>query len=143
VFDLHRFVLYVIQFIVRLFLRNFLNIVLIILFVGQFFIFIKYLRNKLFFIFSSLAIDLRNARERSEAYKVIRRLLHLYPLQIPHSLVYVLDSIVSSSYLTALTRPVNPSVVPDQMIKCCLELLCEIGKKKSFFLYLNNESLCL
>jgi len=82
-----------------------------------------------------LAIDLRNARERLEAYKLIRRLIHLYPLKIPHSFVYVLDSIVSSSYLISLTRPTNSSVVnrSDQMIKSCLELLCEIGKKKNDF----------
>ncbi len=77
--------------------------------------------------FRSLAIDLRNARERLEAYKFIRRFLHLYPLKLPHSFVYVLDSIVSSSYLS---RPINSSLVirSDQMVKCCLELLCEIGK---------------
>ncbi len=85
-----------------------------------------------------MAIDLRNARERLEAYKFIRRLLHLYPLRIPRSFVYVLDSIVSSSYLTPLTRPISSSVVnrSDQMIKCCLELLCEIGKNKNnYFLF--------
>jgi hypothetical protein len=78
-----------------------------------------------------LSIDLRNARERLEAYKLIRRLLQLYPLKIPHSFIYILDSIVSSSYLTSLTRPINSSVInkSDQMINSCLELLCEIGKK--------------
>lgn len=79
-----------------------------------------------------MSIDLRNARERLEAYKLIRRLLQLYPLKMPHSFIYILDSIVSSSYLTSLTRPINSSVInkSDQMINSCLELLCEIGKKK-------------
>jgi hypothetical protein len=92
-----------------------------------------------------LAIDLRNARERLEAYKLIRRFLQLYPLKIPHSFVYVLDSIVSSSYLTSLTRPINSSAVikSDQMIECCLELLCEIGKKKTdLVFYLKNKMIC-
>ena len=81
-----------------------------------------------------MTIDLRNARERLEAYKLIRRLFHLYPLEIPRSFVYVLDSIVSSSYLTLLSRPINSSEVfkSDQMVKCCLELLCEIGLNKIF-----------
>jgi hypothetical protein len=84
----------------------------------------------------SLAIELRNARERLEAYKFIRRFIHLYPQKIPHSFVYVLDSIVSSSYLSHLNRPMNSSVIirSDQMIKCSLELLCEIGKK-SFLIF--------
>ena len=83
-------------------------------------------------MFRSLAIDLGNTRERFEAYKFIRRFVILYPLQFPHSFVYILDSIVSSSYLSTLTRPANSTgiIKPDQMIKSSLELLCEIGKLK-------------
>lgn len=53
--------------------------------------------------------------------KFVRRFLILYPVQFPHSFVYILDSIVSSSYLI---RSINSS---DQLIKSSLELLCEIG----------------
>lgn len=82
----------------------------------------------------SLSMDLRNARERLEAYKFIRRLFHLYPQRFPHSFVYILDSIVSSSQLISSTRNNNQTqlIRSDQMVKCCLELLCEIGKKFSF-----------
>ncbi len=80
--------------------------------------------------FRSLTIDLRNARERLEAYKFIRRLFFLYPQRIPHSFVYVLDAIVSSSHTISISRPMNSTSIirSDQMVKCCLELLCEIGK---------------
>ncbi len=80
--------------------------------------------------FRSLTIDLRNARERLEAYKFIRRLFFLYPQRIPHSFVYVLDAIVSSSQTISAPRTANPATIirSDQMVKCCLELLCEIGK---------------
>jgi len=82
------------------------------------------------FDFSSFAIDLRNGRERLEAIKFIRRFLSLYPLRFPQSFVYILVSIVSSSYLSTLTRSMNPSAIlrSDQMVNCSLELLCEIGK---------------
>ena len=75
-------------------------------------------------------MDLRNARERLEAYKFIRRLFHLYPQRFPHSFVYILDGIVSSSQSISPVRVTNqtPIVRSDQMVKCCLELLCEIGK---------------
>ena len=81
--------------------------------------------------YSSLTIDLRNARERLEAYKFIRRLFLLYPQRIPHTFVYVLDAIVSSSHSMSTTRLTNSTTIikSDQMVKCCLELLCEIGKK--------------
>lgn len=77
-----------------------------------------------------MTIDLRNARERLEAYKLIRRLFFLYPQRLPHSFVYVLDAIVSSSQTTSLPRTTNSTTIirSDQMVKCCLELLCEIGK---------------
>ena len=76
-------------------------------------------------------MDLRNARERLEAYKFIRRLFHLYPLRVPHSLVYILNAIVSSSHSSPVPRtPTATAVIrSDQMAKCCLELLCEIGKR--------------
>jgi hypothetical protein len=79
--------------------------------------------------FRSLTIDLRNARERLEAYKFIRHLFLLYPQRIPHSFVYVLDAIVSSSLITSIPRTTNSATIirSDQMVKCCLELLCEIG----------------
>ena len=87
-------------------------------------------------------MDLRNARERLEAYKFIRRLFHLYPQRFPYSFVYILDSIVSSSQSITPTRGNNqtPLVRSDQMVKCCLELLCEIGKNlnfERFFFYYN------
>ena len=89
-------------------------------------------------------MDLRNARERLEAHKFIRRLFHLYPQRFPHSFVYILDSIVSSSQTAPQNRPSNQSTVirSDQMVKCSLELLCEIGKlfsliKDSFQFYAN------
>ena len=89
--------------------------------------------SQLFITFRSLTIDLRNARERLEAYKFIRRLFVLYSQRIPHSLVYVLNAIVSSSSTTSVSRTANatPIVKSDQMVKCCLELLCEIGKTRN------------
>ena len=82
-------------------------------------------------LFRSLTIDLRNARERLEAYKFIRRLFLLYSQRIPHSFVYVLAAIVSSSHSTSAPRTPNsvPIIKSDQMVKCCLELLCEIGNQ--------------
>jgi hypothetical protein len=82
-----------------------------------------------FLVQRSLTMDLRNARERLEAYKLIRRVFHLYSQRFPHSFVYILDAIVSSSHLISLARLANQPAVArsDQMIKCCLELLCEIG----------------
>lgn len=105
---------------------------MIILFVGKnSFFFFQYKKIDSFFcIKRSLAIDLRNARERLEAYKFLRRFLQLYPLKIPHSFIYILDSIVSSSYLTRSTN------LNDQMVNCCLELLCEIGKTTKELLYI-------
>ena len=89
----------------------------------------------------SLTIDLRNARERLEAYKFIRRLFLLYPQRIPHSFVFVLDAIVSSNPSTSPSRPLisAPIIRSDQMIKLCLELLCEIKKKlfKILIYYMN------
>ena len=84
--------------------------------------------------YSSLTIDFRNARERLEAYKFIRRLFLLYPQRIPHSFVYVLDAIVSSSHSMSTARLANSTTIirSDQMVKCCLELLCEIGRINSF-----------
>ncbi|UJR34086.1 hypothetical protein I4U23_021496 [Adineta vaga] len=93
-------------------------------------IFDKFLECRLdYLVCRSLTIDLRNARERLEAYKFIRRLFYLYSQRIPHSLVYVLDAIVSSSHTTTVSRTTNsmPIVRSDQMVKCCLELLCEIA----------------
>jgi hypothetical protein len=119
-----------------------LKIALIILFVGTIVFFTPSKKLSFSSLIRSLAIELRNARERLEAYKFIRRFVHLYPLKIPHSFVYVLDSIVSSSYLSHLNRPMNSSVIirSDQMIKCSLELLCEIGKiTKPFNLSFLNE----
>ncbi|UJR13273.1 hypothetical protein I4U23_000293 [Adineta vaga] len=80
----------------------------------------KFLQYRLdYLICRSLTLDQRNARERLESYKLIRRFLHLYPKHIPHSFVYVLDSVVSSNLSTT-----NKS---DQMVKLSLELLCEIA----------------
>ena len=93
-------------------------------------IFEKFLEYRLdYLVCRSLTMDLRNARERLEAYKFLRRLFHLYPQRFPHSFVYILDAIVSSGQLTSAPRQGNqPTVVrSDQMIKCSLELLCEIG----------------
>ncbi|CAF3513585.1 unnamed protein product [Rotaria sp. Silwood1] len=93
-------------------------------------IFDKFLECRLdYLVCRSLTIDLRNARERLEAYKLIRRLFLLYPQRIPHSFVYVLDAIVASSYPTSIPRTANstPIIRTDQMVKCCLELLCEIA----------------
>lgn len=75
-------------------------------------------------------MDLRNARERLEAYKLIRRVFHLYSQRFPQSFVYILDAIVASSQSTSSTRTSNQTSIirSDQMVKCCLELLCEIGK---------------
>ncbi|CAF1397648.1 unnamed protein product [Adineta ricciae] len=82
----------------------------------------KFLQYRLdYLICRSLAIDHGNARERFESYKFIRRFLHLYPKQIPHSFIYILDSIVLSSTTTTTTKQ------SDQMIKTSLELLCEIA----------------
>lgn len=94
--------------------------------------------------FRSLTIDLRNARERLEAYKLIRRLVFLYPQRLPHSFVYVLDAIVSSSQTISLPRITNSTTIirSDQMVKCCLELLCEIGKEKNPFNYFHSKTIC-
>lgn len=94
-------------------------------------VFDKFLEYRLdYLVCRSLTMDLRNARERLEAYKFLRRLFHLYPQRFPHSFVYILDAIVSSSQLTSATRQGNqPAVLrSDQMVKCSLELLCEIGR---------------
>ena len=119
-----------------------MNLVLIISFVGkcigegvdQFFEFDGW-------PFRSLTIDLRNARERLEAYKFIRRLVFLYPQRLPHSFVYVLDGIVSSSQTISLPRNANSTTIirSDQMVKCCLELLCEIGKQSINFIGKLNQ----
>jgi len=101
-------------------------------------IFDKLLEYRLdYLICRSLSMDLRNARERLEAYKFIRRLFHLYPQRFPYSFVYILDSIVSSSQSITPTRGNNqtPLVRSDQMVKCCLELLCEIALQNPHVLH--------
>ncbi|CAF1098851.1 unnamed protein product [Adineta steineri] len=101
-------------------------------------IFDKFLECRLdYLVCRSLTIDLRNARERLEAYKFIRRLFFLYSQRIPHSFVYVLDAIVSSSHSVSLPRTTNsaPIVRSDQMVKCCLELLCEIALQNPHVLH--------
>ncbi|CAF4205007.1 unnamed protein product [Rotaria sp. Silwood2] len=101
-------------------------------------IFDKFLEYRLdYLVCRSLTIDLRNARERLEAYKLIRRLFLLYPQRLPHSLVYVLDAIVSSSHPASVPRNANstPIIRTDQMVKCCLELLCEIAIQNPHILH--------
>ncbi|CAF3250618.1 unnamed protein product [Rotaria socialis] len=101
-------------------------------------IFDKFLQYRLdYLVCRSLTIDLRNARERLEAYKFIRRLFLLYPQRLPHSFVYVLDAIVASSHFISIPRTGNstPIVRSDQMVKCCLELLCEIALQNPHILH--------
>jgi rapamycin-insensitive companion of mTOR len=98
----------------------------------------KFLESRLdYLVCRSLTIDLRNARERLEAYKFIRRLFSLYPQRIPHSFVYVLDAIVSSNQTTSMSRTTNSTTIirSDQMVKCCLELLCEIALQNPYVLH--------
>ncbi|CAF0773989.1 unnamed protein product [Rotaria sordida] len=101
-------------------------------------IFDKFLECRLdYLVCRSLTIDLRNARERLEAFKLIRRLFLLYPLRLPHSFVYILDAIIASSYPTSVPRSTNstPIIRTDQMVKCCLELLCEIALQNPHILH--------
>ncbi|CAF1687988.1 unnamed protein product, partial [Adineta ricciae] len=75
-------------------------------------IFDKFLECRLdYLVCRSLTIDLRNARERLEAYKFIRRLFVLYSQRIPHSLVYVLNAIVSSNSTTPASRIANTTPI--------------------------------
>ncbi len=102
--------------------------------VSEFINFFQNICSIILILFRSLTIDLRNARERLEAYKFIRRLFLLYPQRIPHSFVFVLDAIVSSNHTISIPRTTNSATIirSDQMVKCCLELLCEIGKNIYF-----------
>ncbi|CAF3712397.1 unnamed protein product [Adineta steineri] len=85
----------------------------------------KFLEYRLdYLICRSLTTGLDIGRERLESYKFIRRFLQLHPFQIPESFVFILGTIVSSSYLATNTSTMNNS---DPMVKLCLELLCEIA----------------
>ncbi|CAF1088913.1 unnamed protein product [Rotaria sordida] len=93
-------------------------------------IFEKFLQSHLdYLVCRSLIVDNGNIRERREAYKLIRRFSQLYPEQIPHSFIYALESIVSSNH-----QPKS-----DSMVKCSLELLCELGNRKASLVFKKDE----
>ncbi|CAF0785114.1 unnamed protein product, partial [Didymodactylos carnosus] len=109
----------------------------------------KFLEYRLdYLVVRSLIIDSRqpsgrDSRERLESYKLVRRLFHLYPARFPISFIYAIDSIINYSSQTSDNRKnktnvqlqQQPVIRPDQLVKCCLELLCEIALHNPYILH--------